>query len=50
NRTSEIAEYMGLSIPRVRVMLREMIEEGVIEAEGEGRARVYKVVNISEEM
>ena len=50
NRTSEIAEYMGLSIPRVRVMLREMIEEGVIEAEGEGRARVYKVANISEEM
>lgn len=41
---------MGLSIPRVRVMLREMIEEGVIEAEGEGRARVYKVANISEEM
>ena len=50
NRTSEIAEYMGLSIPRVRVMLREMIEEGVIEAEGEGRARVYKVANISEDI
>ena len=40
-KTAEIADAVGLSQPRVRVLLAELISEGIIEPQGEGRARVY---------
>ncbi len=40
-KTSQIAEYIGLSEARTRVMLSELIELGVIRSEGTGRARFY---------
>ena len=40
-KTAEIADAVGLSQPRVRVLLSELIEEDRIEAKGVGRARVY---------
>lgn len=40
-KTAEIADAIGLSQPRIRVLLSELIEEGRIEPEGVGRARVY---------
>ena len=42
-KTSEIAEHIGLSQPRVRAILSELIAEGILEAEGESRARYYKM-------
>ena len=41
SKASEIAEAIGLSQPRTRVLLSELITEGQIEANGEARARVY---------
>ena len=40
-KTADIADAVGLSQPRVRVLLSELIEEDRIEAKGVGRARVY---------
>ena len=42
-KTSEIAEHIGLSQPRVRAILSELVAEGIVEAEGESRARYYKM-------
>lgn len=42
-KTSEIAAYTGLSQPRIRVLLSELIAEGRIAAVGESRARYYKI-------
>ena len=42
-KTSEIAEHIGLSQPRVRAILSELVSEGIVEAEGESRARYYKI-------
>ena len=42
-KTAEIAEKIGLSQPRVRVLLSELIEEGLFKPEAEGRARVYRI-------
>ena len=42
-KTSEIAEHIGLSQPRVRAILSELVAEGIVEAEGESRARYYKI-------
>ncbi|WP_369094664.1 winged helix-turn-helix domain-containing protein [Butyrivibrio sp. INlla16] len=40
-KTSEIAEHIGLSQPRIRAILSELVAEGIVEAEGESRARYY---------
>ena len=40
-KTSELAEHIGLSQPRVRAILSELVAEGIVEAEGESRARYY---------
>ena len=40
-KTAEIADAVGLSQPRVRVLLAELVAEGIVEPQGEGRARVY---------
>ena len=42
-KTSEIAEHIGLSQPRVRAILSELVSEGIVEAEGESRARYYRI-------
>ena len=42
-KTSEIAEHIGLSQLRVRAILSELVSEGIVEAEGESRARYYKI-------
>jgi predicted HTH transcriptional regulator len=42
-KTSEIAEHIGLSQPRVRAILSELVSKGIVEAEGESRARYYKI-------
>jgi predicted HTH transcriptional regulator len=39
--TSEIAKAIGLSIPRTRALLSELVGDGVITATGDGRARRY---------
>lgn len=43
-KTAEIADAVGLSQPRVRVLLAELIAEGIVEPRGEGRARTYSCV------
>ncbi|MCR5604204.1 MAG: winged helix-turn-helix transcriptional regulator, partial [Lachnospiraceae bacterium] len=43
-KTAEIADAVGLSQPRVRVLLAELVAEGIVEPQGEGRARAYKKV------
>ena len=42
--TSEIADRIELSTARTRVLLAELISEGQIYAEGNGRARKYYVI------
>lgn len=42
-KTSEIAEHIGLSQPRVRAILSDLVAEGIVEAEGESRARYYRI-------
>ena len=41
--TGEIARHIGLSSARVRVLLSELAEEGVVQATGNGRSRRYCV-------
>ena len=35
-KTSEIAEHIGLSQPRVRAILSELVSEGIVAGESEG--------------
>ena len=42
--TSEIADRIELSTARTRVLLAELISEGRIYADGNGRARKYYVI------
>ena len=41
--TGEIARYIGLSPARVRVLLSELMDEGMVQATGNGRSRRYSV-------
>ena len=43
-RTGEIARHIGLSPARVRVLLSELAEDGVVQATGNGRSRRYSLV------
>ena len=45
SKTSDIAEHIGLSEARTRVILREMAGAGLIEAEGGTKNRVYYIKN-----
>ena len=43
-KTSEIAEYVGLGLSRTRDYLKELVEEGIIIAEGtSNKVRKYKL-------
>ncbi|MBQ8314363.1 MAG: hypothetical protein IJX95_01300 [Lachnospiraceae bacterium] len=42
-KTSEIALFLGVKDSRARYLLAEMVEEGIIVAEGEKKYRVYKL-------
>ena len=43
-KTSEIAEYVGLGLSRTRDYLKELVEEGIIIAEGtSNKERKYKL-------
>ncbi len=41
--TGEIARHIGLSPARVRVLLSELMDEGMVQATGNGRSRRYSV-------
>ena len=41
--TGEIARYIGPSPARVRVLLSELMDEGMVQATGNGRSRRYSV-------
>lgn len=41
SKAADIADYIGLSSARTRVILAELMDEGKIMTEGNGRARVY---------
>lgn len=40
-KTAEISEIIGIGDRRTRVILKEMIEDGILEATGGNRNRVY---------
>lgn len=42
-KTSEIADLLGVKETRARRLLSEMVDEGIIVAEGANRNRVYKL-------
>ena len=42
-KSSEISELLGLKASRTKTILSQMIDEGVVVAEGEKRNRVYKL-------
>lgn len=42
-KNSEISALIGISVPRTRAILADMIKDGIITAEGENRNRVYKL-------
>jgi len=42
-KTADISALLGISMPRTRVVLSEMIDDGIIIAEGANRNRVYKL-------
>ncbi len=44
SKAAEIAEYIGLSSARSRVILSELMDEGKIRTEGNGRSRRYLLV------
>lgn len=44
-KATEIAQYIGLSSPRTRVLLAELAEEGKVVVEGGGRSRRYDVTD-----
>ncbi|MBR5509323.1 MAG: winged helix-turn-helix transcriptional regulator [Lachnospiraceae bacterium] len=41
SKAREIAEHIGLSSARTRVILSELMESGEIQTEGNGRSRAY---------
>jgi len=45
SKAADIADYIGLSSARTRVILAELMDEGKIMTEGNGRARVYQQKN-----
>jgi len=42
-RVADIADLLGLSAPRVRVILRPLIEEGIIEKVGDRKSTTYRL-------
>lgn len=42
-KAAEIAEYINLSPARTRVLLSELTEDGIIQPEGNGRSRRYRI-------
>ena len=42
-KTSEIAEEILLSSARVRALLAELVDEGIVMAEGKTNMRVYYI-------
>ena len=42
-KTSEISEYIGLSISRTRDYMRELTEEGIVETSGANKNRTYRL-------
>ena len=42
-KAAEIAEYIHLNSARVRVLLSELMDEGKVQTEGNGRSRRYTV-------
>lgn len=43
-KARKTAEMVGLSVPRTRVLVRELVKVGAIAAEGESRARRYHIL------
>lgn len=43
SKAADIASHIGLSSARTRVLLSELIEEGVVQTDGNGRSRRYNV-------
>ena len=41
--TADISTYIGLSAPRTRVLLAELVNEGKIKAKGDRRSRLYSL-------
>ena len=41
--TEAVADHIGLSLPRTRALISELVSEGLIKAEGEGRSRRYSI-------
>lgn len=44
----EIAEHINLSPARTRALILELTGEGKIQAEGNGRSRLYRLRNVVE--
>jgi predicted HTH transcriptional regulator len=42
-KCAEISALIGVSIPRTRAILSEMVEDDIIKAEGENKNRIYKL-------
>lgn len=42
-RNADFAELLGVRSTRIKVLLSELIEEGIIEAEGGNRNRTYRL-------
>ncbi len=42
-KATEIAQYIGLSSARTRVLLSDLIAEGILQTEGNGRSRKYNL-------
>ena len=42
-KCAEISALIGVSIPRTRAILSEMVEDNIIVAEGENKNRIYKL-------
>ncbi len=43
SKTSEMAEMLGLSLPRTRALLNELVGEGLIKANGSNKNRTYEL-------
>ena len=41
-KCAEISALIGVSVPRTRAILSEMVEDNIIVAEGENKNRIYK--------
>ena len=42
-KSQEFVELLGVKISRVKVILKEMVEEGIIIAEGDNKNRTYRL-------